>query len=99
MKHDDFRHLEFMYQRMKDVHNESENTDYMIRFRNILNELGAGMPVINCHYCNGKATDDMLLFRMYAPGTYFQHWNYKWQKGCDENLMNSDPLGVRHETI
>jgi hypothetical protein len=39
MKDKDIKHLEWVYERMKWVHNEHENHDYMIRFREILEEL------------------------------------------------------------
>jgi len=32
-------HLEFIYNRMKDIHNENENYDYMIKFNNIIKQL------------------------------------------------------------
>lgn len=35
----DIKHLEWVYERMKFVHNENENYDYMIRFREILDAL------------------------------------------------------------
>lgn len=39
MKDKDIKHLEWMYERMKYVHNENENYDYMIKFREILEAL------------------------------------------------------------
>lgn len=39
MKDKDIKHLEWVYERMKYVHNENENYDYMIRFREILEAL------------------------------------------------------------
>lgn len=39
MKDRDIKHLEWVYKRMKYVHNENENYDYMIRFREILEAL------------------------------------------------------------
>ncbi len=39
MKDKDIKHLEWVYERMKYVHNENENYDYMIRFREILEVL------------------------------------------------------------
>lgn len=39
MKDKDIKHLEWVYERMKCVHNENENYDYMIRFREILEAL------------------------------------------------------------
>lgn len=39
MKDKDIKHLEWVYERMKYVHNENENNDYMIRFRKILEAL------------------------------------------------------------
>ena len=32
-------HLEWIYDRMKNVHNENENYDYMIKFREIIDDL------------------------------------------------------------
>lgn len=39
MKDKDIKHLEWVYERMKYVHNENEGSDYMIRFRKILEAL------------------------------------------------------------
>lgn len=39
MKDKDIKHLEWVYERMKYVHNENENYDYMIRFSEILKAL------------------------------------------------------------
>lgn len=39
MKDKDIKHLEWVYERMKYVHNENEDSDYMIRFRKILEAL------------------------------------------------------------
>ena len=39
MKDKDIKHLEWVYERMKYVHNENENYDYMIRFRDVLEAL------------------------------------------------------------
>ena len=39
MKDKDIKHLEWVYERMKYVHNENDNYDYMIRFREILEAL------------------------------------------------------------
>jgi hypothetical protein len=39
MSDKDIKHLEWVYERMKFVHNENENLDYMIRFREILASL------------------------------------------------------------
>lgn len=39
MKDKDIKHLEWLYERMKFVHNENENYDYMIKFREILEAL------------------------------------------------------------
>lgn len=39
MEDKDIRHLEWVYERMKDVHYENDDRDYMIRFREILETL------------------------------------------------------------
>ena len=39
MKDKDITHLEWVYKRMKYVHDENENYDYMIRFREIIETL------------------------------------------------------------
>ena len=38
-KQENITHLEWIYDRMKNVHNENENYDYMIKFREIINDL------------------------------------------------------------
>ncbi len=38
-KQDNIIHLEWIYDRMKNVHNENENYDYMIKFREIIDDL------------------------------------------------------------
>jgi hypothetical protein len=38
-KQENIIHLEWIYDRMKNVHNENENYDYMIKFREIINDL------------------------------------------------------------
>jgi hypothetical protein len=39
MKTEDVKHLEWIYERMKQVHNENEGYDYMVRFRDIIDNL------------------------------------------------------------
>ena len=39
MEEKDLKHLEWVYLRMKHVHNENENVDYMIRFKEILDNI------------------------------------------------------------
>ena len=39
MKDKDINHLKWVYDRMKFVHNENENYDYMIRFSEIIDSL------------------------------------------------------------
>jgi len=38
-KQENIIHLEWIYDRMKNVHNENENYDYMIKFREIIDDL------------------------------------------------------------
>jgi hypothetical protein len=38
-KQENIIHLEWIYNRMKNVHNENENYDYMIKFREIIDDL------------------------------------------------------------
>ena len=38
-KQENITHLEWIYDRMKNVHIENENYDYMIKFREIINDL------------------------------------------------------------
>jgi hypothetical protein len=47
----------------------------------------------NCIYCNGKASSELMLVQVYAPGTYFQHWNLETQRGCEANKENKSPIG------
>lgn len=37
MQLEDLNHLKFIYGRMKYIHNENENFDYMIKFKSIIN--------------------------------------------------------------
>lgn len=39
MNNKDITHLEWVYERMKFVHNENPHVDYMIKFRKIIDEL------------------------------------------------------------
>jgi hypothetical protein len=39
MKESDIKHLEWIYNRMIHVHGEDKDFDYMIKFRNILDEM------------------------------------------------------------
>lgn len=39
MKDKYIAHLEWIYDRMKSVHNENENLDYMIKFREVIDSL------------------------------------------------------------
>lgn len=50
MKNKDIKHLEWVYKRMKFVHNENENYDYMIRFREILEVLHQTDVMYRCGY-------------------------------------------------
>jgi hypothetical protein len=34
-----------------------------------------------------------MLVQVYAPGTYFQHWDLETQKGCKVNKENKSPMG------
>lgn len=36
---EDINHLKFIYDRMVNIHNENENYDYMIKFKNIIKKL------------------------------------------------------------
>ena len=46
-----------------------------------------------CIYCNKGATEENpILFRVYSPGEYWQHWSFEG-KGCKENVSNLDPMG------
>ena len=47
-----------------------------------------------CIYCKKGATEkNPMLFRVYSPGEYWQHWSFDG-KGCEENINNLDPIGV-----
>lgn len=46
-----------------------------------------------CIYCKqGYTEKHPTLFRVYAPGEYWQHWNFE-NIGCDENINNISPNG------
>ncbi len=42
----DISHLEWIYERMKYIHNENEDYDYMIRFREILKALRSSLVTL-----------------------------------------------------
>jgi hypothetical protein len=50
MKDNYITYLEWLYLRMKHVYNENENYDYMIRFREIIDELRK--PTITKNTCD-----------------------------------------------
>lgn len=62
MKEKDIKHLEWVYERMKYVHNENENHDYMIRFREILEALRqpAVSGMLKCCSC-GYEYDELII--------------------------------------
>lgn len=60
-------------------------------------DLAVVMP--RCIYCNGEATNKMHLISVYAPGTYFQHWDVEKQKGCSKNKENISPSGKRVNVV
>jgi hypothetical protein len=46
-----------------------------------------------CIYCKiGSTEENPMLFRVYAPGEYWQHWDLK-TGGCKENIENRNPVG------
>ena len=46
-----------------------------------------------CIYCKKGSTEKHpMLFRVYAPGEYWQHWDFE-NGGCDENTVNINPAG------
>ena len=51
MKDKDIKHLEWVYERMKYAHNENENYDYMIRFREILEALRQPLVISSVCTC------------------------------------------------
>ena len=69
MKDKDIKHLEWVYERMKYVHNENENYDYMIRFREILEALR--QPVVS----NNEALElsDGVTFANYIEEKWKQY--------------------------
>ena len=69
MKDKDIKHLEWVYERMKYVHNENENYDYMIRFREILEALR--QPVVS----NNEALElsDGVAFANYIEEKWKQY--------------------------
>jgi hypothetical protein len=69
MKDKDIKHLEWVYERMKYVHNENENYDYMIRFREILEALR--QPVVS----NNEALElsDSVAFANYIEDKWKQY--------------------------
>lgn len=49
-----------------------------------------------CIYCQQGSTEkNPMLFRVYAPGEYWQHWSFD-NIGCDENTENRNPIGCVH---
>lgn len=47
MNKDDIKHLDWVYLRMKHVHGEDENLDYMIKFKKILDKLNQPIKQVN----------------------------------------------------
>jgi hypothetical protein len=55
---DDIKHLEFIYQRMNKIHNESELLDYMIKFNSIIKDLHKINPCEHpYHFMKGEEVD------------------------------------------
>ena len=52
--------------------------------------------LIKCIYCNKGPIDGFDLISIYAPGTYFQHWDSVNKKGCPENKENIGPSGKKY---
>lgn len=50
----DIDHLEWMYRRMIGTHNENENVDYMIRFREIIEKLKPNKDPWTCRDCGNS---------------------------------------------
>ena len=44
---EDLLHLKFIYERLRNVHNESPNVDYMVRFRTIIAQSQLHLPLEN----------------------------------------------------
>lgn len=46
-----------------------------------------------CIYCKkGCTKKNPMLFRVYAPGEYWQHWSFN-DIGCSKNIENVNPTG------
>ena len=53
----------------------------------------------SCLYCKQGSTEKHpMLFRVYAPGEYWQHWDFE-NGGCDKNTNNINPNGVSVKRI
>lgn len=71
---EDLKHLNWIYERMKNIHNENENCDYMLKFKSIIqslkklpsyivveSEYSCCNRYVNCKGCD--ATYEMLNYR------------------------------------
>lgn len=65
MKDKDIKHLEWVYERMKYVHNENEESDYMIRFREILEALR--QPHVSGELCP-RCNSPLIYKKRYTEG-------------------------------
>lgn len=79
MKDKDIKHLEWVYERMKFVHNENENYDYMIRFREILEALR--QPAVSGMFCekcdpNGVVDGNVVRCKKCGRGLALIEQNY-----------------------
>lgn len=75
MKDKDIKHLEWVYERMKYVHNENENYDYMIRFREILEALRQPPVICRCYICNKGIADEKDKSEMHGEIVCSQCWD------------------------
>lgn len=91
MEDKDIKHLEWVYERMKHIHNESENYDYMIRFREILEALR--QPTVSSS-CFLEVIDKLPHSKSRVPYTY--HHDYLRQHSRYHNEMSRADIASSH---
>lgn len=91
MNDKDIKDLEWVYERMMYVHNENENMDYMIRFREILNSLKQSNLSKSCFL---EVINKLPHIKDRVPYTY--HHDYLRQHSKIHNNMSRSEVASSH---